>query len=79
MTAPGSWLGSALLLVISVAGIYASYLTQGVVNEHLAIKRYGDLWKFDSALEQWAWSGGSQAMAAAIMAMLCPNQASELP
>ncbi|GIL63718.1 hypothetical protein Vafri_17744 [Volvox africanus] len=37
-----SKLGSVALLLFCVAGIYASYLTQGVVNEHLAIKRYGD-------------------------------------
>lgn len=30
-------------------------------------------------LERIGAPGGSQAMAAAIMAMLCPNQASELP
>lgn len=32
---------SAGLLVFCVAGIYGSYLTQGVVSEHLAMRRYG--------------------------------------
>jgi UDP-galactose transporter B1 len=38
---PRSRLATAVLLAVSVGGIYASYLTQGVVNEHLQLKRYG--------------------------------------
>ncbi|MEW5312545.1 MAG: hypothetical protein WDW38_004172 [Sanguina aurantia] len=29
------------LLVLCVAGIYGAYLTQGIVSEHLAVKKYG--------------------------------------
>ncbi|PNH03674.1 UDP-galactose/UDP-glucose transporter 3 [Tetrabaena socialis] len=43
MTSGGrTTLGTALLLLFAVAGIYCSYLTQGIVHEHLAIKRYGE-------------------------------------
>lgn len=37
-----STIRSALLLLFCVAGIYGSYLTQGIVSEDLAIKRYGE-------------------------------------
>mmetsp|Transcript_101 Transcript_101/g.175 ORF Transcript_101/g.175 Transcript_101/m.175 type:complete len:324 (-) Transcript_101:552-1523(-) len=30
------------LLIFCVAGIYSAYLTQGVVSEHFALKRYGE-------------------------------------
>lgn len=32
---------NGLLLLFCTAGIYAAYLTQGVVSEHLQMKRYG--------------------------------------
>jgi hypothetical protein len=38
---PSSSLGSALLLLLCVGGIYSAYLTQGLVSESLAQKRYG--------------------------------------
>ncbi len=34
-------LRSAVTLAVCAGGIYASYLTQGVVQEQLAIKRFG--------------------------------------
>jgi len=37
-----SRLASALALCACAAGIYASYITQGLVSEHLQLKRYGD-------------------------------------
>lgn len=54
------------LLLFCVAGIYAAYLTQGVVSEHFATKRYGPLKERFSHLEGlngaqslccfvWAW------------------------
>lgn len=41
MGAGGSRLRQALLLLSCVAGIYASYLTQGVVQETLSTKKFG--------------------------------------
>ncbi|KAF8068425.1 UTR3 [Scenedesmus sp. PABB004] len=37
---PGGGLGRGLLLLACVAGIYAAYLTQGLVSEHLQMKAY---------------------------------------
>lgn len=34
-------LQSSLLLLFCVGGIYSAYLTQGIVSEHLQMKRYG--------------------------------------
>eukprot|EP00879_Flechtneria_rotunda_P006396 GHRR01006720.1.p1 GENE.GHRR01006720.1~~GHRR01006720.1.p1 ORF type:complete len:369 (+),score=67.39 GHRR01006720.1:115-1107(+) len=36
-----SQLQSGLLLLVCVAGIYAAYLTQGIVSEHLQLAQYG--------------------------------------
>lgn len=41
MAATGSKLRQTLLLMACVAGIYASYLTQGVVQETLSTKKFG--------------------------------------
>ncbi|KAG2448968.1 hypothetical protein HYH02_005722 [Chlamydomonas schloesseri] len=38
---PRSRLATLFLLLVCVVGIYASYLTQGIVNEHLQLKRFG--------------------------------------
>lgn len=37
-----AWLQSAGLLLFCAAGIYGSYLTQGVVQESLSTKKFGD-------------------------------------
>lgn len=62
-----SALRSALLLLFCVAGIYAAYLTQGLLSEDLAMKKYGeDKQRFAPYLEAlngaqsfccflWAW------------------------
>ena len=38
---PPTALASAALLLFCVVGIYSAYLTQGVVSEHLQLKKYG--------------------------------------
>lgn len=60
-----SWKRGGLLL-FCVGGIYAAYLTQGIVSEHLAIKKYGSAQERFKHLESlngaqsltcffWAW------------------------
>lgn len=62
----GGSLGRVALLLFCVVGIYTAYLTQGIVSEHLAMKRYGPQQERFSFLEAlngaqslccfvWAW------------------------
>ena len=63
---PMSTLQSSMLLLFCVSGIYTAYLTQGVVSEHLQMKKYGEEQERFSNLEAlngaqslscflWAW------------------------
>lgn len=58
--ATSSRLRSALALLMCVAGIYGAYLTQGVVQESLSIKKFGpEEVRFDhlpslNAVQSWA-------------------------
>ncbi|KAF5826693.1 hypothetical protein DUNSADRAFT_2359 [Dunaliella salina] len=58
--------GRGLLLLFCIAGIYSAYLTQGLVAENFAVKRYGPEQERMSHLEGlngaqsmccflWAW------------------------
>ncbi|GFH24399.1 uncharacterized protein HaLaN_22188 [Haematococcus lacustris] len=54
------WWKQVVLLLFCVAGIYSAYLTQGIVSEHLATKRYGASQERFSHLESL---NGAQALA----------------